>query len=329
MNIILNEQQYIILLERSQQNPLAEHIRKTLRDVYEPLGNYGSIQDPDKNCQTNEGVINVYPVSKYVSGLVDDEWSVLNWFDTNSRVKKQIEEWYKDETKNNNPSDDELKSWITKNKIKLFNGEWTEKLVDLNKDTIDRGIKNETQAMDILKEKLGSNVQIRRFCSGSVQDTRMGQDLAVKIGDNEEFFVQVKPLKKVESKYDADGDTFFVVSSPSFDNKRYKPQNVDLFFFVNNENGEYVGFRNKPNKIYTQYAGLVRFYEPWELTNISFEQSKLYKPSSKKVSKVEDDIFKVGERRLQNLEFRRKQIEKLIDDELQKLKQTKTNNSEK
>ena len=105
------------------------------------------------------------------------------------------------QTKNNKPSDDELKLWITKNKQKLFNGEWTEKLVDLNKDTIDRGIKNETQAMDILKEKLGSNVQIRRFCSGSVQDTRMGQDLAVKIGDNEEFFVQVKPLKKVESKW--------------------------------------------------------------------------------------------------------------------------------
>ena len=65
------------------------------------------------------------------------------------------------------------------------------------------------------------------------------------------------------------------------------------------------------------------------MTNISFEESKLYKPITKKVSKVEDDIFKVGERRLQNLEFRKKQIEKLIDDELQKLKQTKTNSPEK
>ena len=91
----------------------------------------------------------------------------------------------------------------------------------------------------------------------------------------------------------------------------------------------FVSFRNKPNKIYTQYAGLVRFYEPWELTNISFKESKLYKPSFKKVSKVEDDIFKVGERRLQNLEFRRKQIEKLIHNELEKLKQTNTNNPKK
>ena len=326
MNILLNEQQYLILLEKFQANPLSAHIRKTLKDVHEPLGNYGSIQDPDKNCQTNEGVINVYPVSKYVSGLVDDEWSVLNWFDTNSRVKKQIEQWYKEHTEKE-PTDEDLKSWITNNREKLFNGEWTEKLVDLNKETIDRGINNETQAIKILKNELGSDATIRRFCSGSVQDTKMGQDLAIKIGNKSEFFVQVKPLIKVESKFDSDGDTFFVVSSPSFDNKKYKPQNVDLFFFIKNETGEYIGFRNKPNKIYTQYAGLVRFYEPWELTNITFEKSKLYTPQKRKQSKIEDDIFKVGERRLQNLEFRKKQIEDLISKELEKLKKQNPSNN--
>ena len=72
---------------------------------------------------------------------------------------------------------------------------------------------------------------------------------------------------------------------------------------------------------------MTRFYEPYLMTNINFEGKTKTKQYRNKP--LEDDLFKMGERRLQNLEFRRKQIEKLIDDELQKLKQTKTNSPEK
>ena len=320
MNIILNEQQYISLLEFYKPKPLSDHIRQTLKNIYEPLGKYGQVQDPDNFCETNSGVMDVYPVSD------KDRWSILNWFDTNDLVFKQMEEWYTEENQKK-PSTSEMKDWITKNAEKLFNGEWTQKLVDLNKGTIERGVKNEDYAITILQDKLGSNAKINRFCSGDVRDTKKGMDLRVQVGSNPPIHVQVKTLKKVESLYDDEGDTFFEVHSPSFDNSKYNPKNVDLFLFVDYDKKLYIGFRNKPNKIYTRNQGVARFYEPWDLTNINFTQSKLYKPRNK--TKVEDDLFKSGERRLENLKFRKKQIQKLIDTELQKLNQLKIDNPEK
>jgi len=320
MNIILNEQQYISLLEAYKPKPLADHIRQTLKNIYEPLGKYGQVQDPDNFCETGLGVMDVYPVSE------KDRWSILNWFDTNDLVFKKMEEWYYQENQKQ-PSTSEMKDWITKNAKKLFNGEWTQKLVDLNKGTIERGVKNEDYAITILQDKLGNNAKINRFCSGDVRDTKKGMDLRVQVGSNSPIHVQVKPLKKVESLYDDEGDTFFEIHSPSFENSKYNPKNVDLFLFVDYDKNLYIGFRNKPNKIYTRYKGVVRFYEPWDLTNINFKHSKLFTPRSQ--TKVEDDLFKSGERKLENLKFRKEQIQKLIDTELQKLNQLKIDNPEK
>ena len=78
-----------------------------------------------------------------------------------------------------------------------------------------------------------------------------------------------------------------------------------------------MAFANKKNKIRKVTTEITRYDEPYLISNINFEgQTKV---KSYRNTPVEDDIFKVGERRLQNLEFRKAEIEKMIELEKQKL----------
>ena len=61
--------------------------------IYEPLGLWGKAPNPNDNCQTDFGVINIFPHSE------NDKWSVLNRFDTNFKVKKKLEFLYAENNK--------------------------------------------------------------------------------------------------------------------------------------------------------------------------------------------------------------------------------------
>jgi hypothetical protein len=116
---------------------------------------------------------------------------------------------------------------------------------------------------------------------------------------------------------DKDGDTFFEVTSRGFDSTKYSESNVQVFLFVDLDRKRYVAFANKKNKIRKVTTEITRYDEPYLISNINFEgQTKV---KSYRNTPVEDDIFKVGERRLQNLEFRKSEIEKMIELEKQKL----------
>ena len=205
--------------------------------------------------------------------------------------------------------------WITLNAERLFKSTITDELVELNRTTIDRGNQNEDYAIQILKDFFGEDAKILRFCSGDVRDTKKGMDISVTTGGRT-FHVQVKPFTNVRSLVDKDGDTFFEVTSRGFDPTRYSESNVQVFLFVDLNNKRYVAFANKKNKIKKSTTDITRYDEPYLLSNINFEGKT--KVKSYRNTPVEDDVFKVGERRLQNLEFRKAEIEKMIEIERQK-----------
>lgn len=312
MKIYIKEDQYNTIVEIYQKklDPIAEHIRQLLKKLYSP-NNWGKITDPDNNCQTNFGVINVYP---HIEGV--DNWSILNRFDTNTKVRNRLKELFTKENPGTEISNKNFMDWLDYNSEKLFKGEYTEELVNINKQTIDSGFKNEDFAIKELKNFFGENSKIIRFCSGDERDTKKGMDLSVEV-NNVRFIVQVKPFKDVKSFVDVDGDTFYEVSS-YFDPTRYSEKNVQVFFFVNYEEQKFISFKNKKSAIRKWSDNKVKFYEPHLITNINFEGgAKLKKYRS---NPIEDNLFRMGERRLQNLEFRKSEIEKLINLEKEKLK---------
>ena len=91
MKYVLSTKQLEIIEEAwaKKEDPMADYIRDTIKSVYQPLGMWGKIQDPDNNCETNEGVIGVY---EHIPG--EDKWSILNRFDTNSKVRDKIKELF-------------------------------------------------------------------------------------------------------------------------------------------------------------------------------------------------------------------------------------------
>jgi hypothetical protein len=241
-------------------------IRKTLKSIYEPLGLWGQAPNPNEDCETGLGVINIFPHSE------QDAWSVLNRFDTNFKVKNRLKNLF-DQYSKTKGSEKDFYDWIERNKVLLFgpNGKYTQQLVDLNMETIILGNKNEEYAVKILQEKF-PDVRIRRFCSGDVRDTKKGIDITVE-HPTRSFNVQVKPYKNILFSEDPEGEDFYEVESNLKEGK-YSEKNVNVFMFVNSQLEEYILFRNKKSKITQIDDNIIRFFEKPVYTNMSLENKK-------------------------------------------------------
>jgi hypothetical protein len=319
MKYFLSEKQLKVIEEswkKKEEDPIATHIRKCLKDVYKPLGFWGSIQNPDNNCETGEGVIRAYP---HLAG--EDEWSILNRFDTNTKVRDRIKQIFLEKNPGQELTSSSLIDFIENNKKELFNGDYTDELVALNKSTIESGNRNEKFAIDVLKKYFGDTGIIKRFCSGDVRDTLKGMDLSVEVGSGS-FHVQVKPFEEVKSYVDEENaDTYFQLKT-YYNPSKYSEKNVDIIFFVNFDSQKYILFANNKKYIVAKSTNSVAFYEPYLLTNIEFNtQYKKRKQSKNKQTKKDyvKDLFKVNMRKLKDLEFKKEALEKLIQKEKKKL----------
>jgi hypothetical protein len=312
MKIRINETQYIDLtnlLVEGSGDSFPTFIRQTLKKYFKPKGKWGSINTED--CQTGEGVLDVFPHSPV------DRWSILNRFDTNTKVHNKLIELFNDSgeiTKDDNS----YRNWIVTNSFDLFDegGKYSDELIGLNKGTIELGNSNELFAIEMLKSKFGEKSNIKRFCSGSIDDIKKGKDLQVTI-DGNVFSVQVKPFTDVISVVDSDGDTFFEVLS-WLDPFKYSKTNVQVFMFVNTTNREYILFQNRPNKISKEKRGIIKFYEPYLDTNVDIQKKKT--TYRNQYSDTTSKVFNTSAERLKNLMFRKSEIEKLIKIEQDKLK---------
>jgi len=171
MKIKITENQYnlisTVLSEAfGKGDSFATFIRGELKRIYSPLGKWGKAPNPDDNCITEEGVIGIFPHSD------EDTWSILNRFDTNSKVKKEIESIfessdYEDKTESG------FRTWISLNSNELFgpDGEYTQRLVDLNTETVIKGNRNELYAVSIIGNRF-PDAKIKRYCSGDITNNQ-------------------------------------------------------------------------------------------------------------------------------------------------------------
>lgn len=281
----------------------APFIRQQLELIYRPLGLWGHAPNPNDDCETNLGVLDIFPHSE------NDSWSVLNRFDTNSKVERKMREIF-NQTNPEDTSQKGFENWIVDNRNDLFgpDGFYTQELVDLNMDTIISGNRREEYAVQILNDKF-PNTSIKRYCSGDIRDTKKGIDITVE-HPTKPFNVQVKPFMSVNSFFEPDGDTFFEVKSYLEVNK-YSETNVQVFMFVNSDLNEFILFKNKKTKIGQMTNNIIRFYEPPLYTNMTFVTKQ-----KRKKNKFEDTekIFGLDTSLEKNLEFRSQTIQKLLQD---------------
>lgn len=261
---ILSKKIKILLETYKSPYSIPELIRYQLELIYKPLGMWGKAPNPDDNCQTNYGVINIFPHSE------NDRWSILNRFDTNIKVKKRMKLLFSESIKQSSNSIP-FETWIEQNRNDLFGpeGRYTEELVDLNMDTIITGNRNEEYAVEVLGQRFPKTI-IRRYCSGDFRDTKQGIDIRVD-HKTRPFNVQVKPLIDVISDSESDGNTFFEVTC-YLNMSKYSEKNVNVFMLVNSAKNQFILFKNKKNKIIQIEENLIRFYEPPLYTNINIRK---------------------------------------------------------
>jgi hypothetical protein len=292
----------MILEYYKKSNPFSEFIRKQLQKLYEPLGKWGKAPNPNDNCETNTGVINAFPHSE------NDVWSILNRFDTNSKVKNEMHNIFL-ESNPTDKSEQSFMSWINDNSNDLFgeDGQYTQRLISLNVETINKGNQNEEFAVNILKERFPQS-EIKRYCSGDIRDTKKGIDITVSTM-GKSFNIQVKPFMSIGSFVTDDGDTFFEIKS-YFEPNKYSERNVSIFMFVDIEKNEFILFLNKKDKINQMRNNATRFSEPPLYTNIKFVTKEKRKSKN---ADLTSKIFGQDEEMIKNLEFRKDQIMKQIE----------------
>lgn len=179
-----NENLSVISLKQKSSG-VPQLILDVLKQLYP--NNWGKISDP--NCETLEGVIDIFPA------IEGERWSILNFFDTNPGVIRILLDKYQDE--NENQTLEGFKQWLRDSKEELF-GEDSPILQDLikrNKQSFESGWKLESDVIDIIKRDNSTlkDEDIIQYCLGSIKDRVGSIDASIK-GKG----YQIKPAAKME-----------------------------------------------------------------------------------------------------------------------------------
>jgi len=217
----------------------------------------------DENCKTNRGVIHYRGVKYGENFSLISDWSILNYFDTNSEVISKLLEIYANKTKTSLEGKKDIfedfktkfLSWLVNNSEEILGPEsiYLDDLEELNWSTLKRGITNEQNAINVLKQIY--NIEeggLTEYCPGSIQDTRYGRDLKV---NSENLYYQIKPLNGKLKPSTIDG---FKYAVPTNSMKMYNPNYVDLLMFISDNGSNYVVFENKDYEVVSK-GGLVLF----------------------------------------------------------------------
>jgi Fe-Mn family superoxide dismutase len=208
-----------------------------------------------KKCNTEIGVLGGEFSERKNGGT--SQWSIINRFDTNSKVKEEMQKIWMEDTEGK----EDFKTWIKDHAYDLFSNEgmYTDRLVQPNLGTILIGKENESYAMRVIKEiynlkpeEEGITYEIYEHCSGDINDRKKGQDIVLKIKGEEPIYFQIKPFLEGDIEFYDSGERGYYFKVASWHNQtKYKSENVDVIVYVDRSTNRYVMFRNDYNRMLT------------------------------------------------------------------------------
>jgi hypothetical protein len=234
----------------------------TLKNLYKNNLGKNSFTDGTGICDSEVGIIEVDGTN-----VPGQTWSILNYFNANPMVIKQLINWYENGEFNENPPEnvtmDTFKKWITDNSEKLFmTGEYLDKLVKLNLTSYNRGSETENVVIKKLTESPYNipRENIKQFCSGMKKDRADGQDIEITIQKGNNVYAQIKPSSKFETKIGETGTEYIVTA---YNMKDYTEKPVEYIIF--NYEEKLLIFSNKDytiEKIRDTNRDIVTFKNP-------------------------------------------------------------------
>ena len=244
----------------STLNGIMENIySKLTSEDGEPL--FGESVKDDK-CKTNRGVINFRGVKYGVGYKLISNWSILNYFNTNSGIIKFLLKEYMNVTgvevsnftQNFKTEQTKFINWVKNNQDYLFgpDSQYLDKMEKINLNSLNSGIQREQVAVTILMKLHNVGEEgITEYCPGSIEDTRYGRDLKI---NNEDLYYQIKPLngvmRETEKGYEIPTHSMKKYGN-TVDRLMFISQKGNYYIFSNSDyevskNGDFVTFKNPP-----------------------------------------------------------------------------------
>mgnify|MGYP003119034882 FL=1 len=261
-NVIINNKllynNNFLYTQVESRSPFRQTVKQAIKDVWSNTDNWGMGNVPEGSSR-NPGVIN------FELACGTDDWSILNYFEGNTRVLRELLKIYKDEVSEEWNRDDFL-PWIIDNKVRLFGpGDIVKVLANENRETQCIGERRERMGEEWLrswyKDNGLGNVKIESGCPGDTLDRTCGQDMRIYREDGSMDYYQVKPLKKGVYKTERFP---YEVASASLPNHGY-PIDVNYLFISspNSSNPKFVVFKNEGQKhMRGIYYGKIGFNNP-------------------------------------------------------------------
>ena len=246
-NVMINNQllynNNFLYTQVESGGPFRKTVKQAIKDVWSNTNNWG-MGDVPEGSSRNPGVINF----ELACGTTD--WSILNYFEGNTRVLRQLLIIYSKEISTEWNRDSFLE-WIIKNKKRLFGpGEIVKILSNENRETQCIGERRERMGEEWLSSWYRDNgfneIKIESGCPGDTLDRSCGQDMRVFRGDGSVDYYQIKPLKKGVYKTERFP---YEVESAALPRGGY-PINVNYLFVSspNSSNPKFIVFKNEGQK---------------------------------------------------------------------------------
>jgi hypothetical protein len=220
------------------------------------------------------GVVNIHTINDFLNGKGESdieseggEWSIINYFDTNPKVREYLMKLFNKETGKTNNTEEGLTEWIKwifVNRERLFKeGEVLDNLVKLNFTSFYNGIQNEKKAYEYVLELFQNKDKYEMGkinLPGSSLD-RAGVDFSViDKSNNKVYRFQAKPLASVIEE-----DGKYIVTSYNVYGLDKKP--VEYFIFTSHSGKDVVIFKNNVGQYVVKNNNTVEFnYPPMKST---------------------------------------------------------------
>ena len=185
-----------------------------------------------------------------LGNLEGGDWSIMNYFDTQPKIRAKIIDEYK--LKNNlnkilNLKD--FKEWIKENKALLFQDESSLKqFVEMNKQSYVAGLKNEIKAYRYVRTLIADKPDYKLSSlnlPGSPKDRSLGIDFSIFENGEEIMKFQAKPFNGYNTEELERGKILYTVKSYNISN--LSRLNVDRFIFTSYNTKGVIIFKNKNN----------------------------------------------------------------------------------
>jgi hypothetical protein len=198
----------------------------------------------EENEDFTSGIRGIHTIGE--KNGTDEDWSIMNYFDTKSEIKGLIDEKWKNEGSGNKI---EWLSSVFENDKDFLN-----KLLKIQWNSIKNGVETENKALDNLIKSISDknlNFDYEVYSPGHKKDRYDATDIKITVEGSKPFTIQIKPYDKVEELPNGETKVYTYGMRDSYKEK------YNLNYILYNKGDNFIIFKNKNYMVDPESGGKI------------------------------------------------------------------------